>query len=178
MNDPVVNILDSRYVPVAVETVVDHTALLVGVKFYQACQPAILDHSMEGRAMMSERMHIDEFKRRCGEAAVVYVLEMRRYDTDPDGVYLFRYSMSDRPLMTRLIDEVTVYRTHLNQSTFEPARPVRFMFLLPTASLEQCWGRDELARQLGEQLLQAIESATADPLPKFIRQEPAGHPAE
>lgn len=129
MHAPALNIPGSRYRPVAVETAVDHTVLLAGVKFHQACQPAILDHAMEGRAMQAERMHLDEFKRRCGEAAVVYVLEMRRYDTDPEGVYLFRYSMSDKPLMMRLVDEVTVERTHLDQCTFKPARPVRFMYL-------------------------------------------------
>lgn len=179
MSDLVLNTPGSKYRPVAIETTVDPAVLLAGVKFHRACQPAILDHSLEGRAMKTEKMHLDEFKKRAAQAAATYVLEIYRHDTDPEGVYLFRYSMSDKPLSVTLVDEVTVDRVHLDSNSFRPARPVRFMFLAECGcDLEKCWGRDELARQLGEQLLRAIASATTEPLPHFVGQEPTRQPTE
>lgn len=148
--------IESKYHPEAIETRIDPTVLLAGVKFHLVDQPTILDHAMEGRAMRTEAFHVDKFKKRCAEAAVVYVNAIVRRDTDPEDVYLFRYSMSDKPLMARLTDEMKVDRVHFSNDLI-PGRPVKFVLLLEhLQDLELAWGRDEVARQIGLQILTAV----------------------
>lgn len=148
---------NSKYAPVAV----DPEVLLAGIKFYRVDQPCILDHAMEDRAMITRKMHIDEFKTKCVGAAIVYIHSIEKIDTFPDGVYTFRFSMSDFQLSVQLIDEVSVDdRAYLDPTTFSPARPVKLMFLTERAgSLEHTWGHEELVKQIGDQLLSGIGRA-------------------
>jgi hypothetical protein len=150
MNTKYIEIVESQEY-----SVVDRDSLLVGLMYYPVKHPAFFDHSMTSRAVTTQKMTLEEFKKVCKANKAVYVYQVLP-DPSPNTC-MFRFvALAQKPI-TQLVDEVVLGKRYFEPDTFKTVMGVTMK--IDTDALQDLaahWGKEEAALQLGQQILDTI----------------------
>lgn len=142
-------------------TAVEPAQLLAGVPYYQVQQPAFLDQALAAQVVRKQRLSLLEFRQLCTTQAV-YVYTIDQHQDDPPDTYIFNYAVLPIKPQANLLVDVVLDGSLVQPDTFTIVKQLTAKLHLELfQDLRVFWGRAELVRQLGEQLLTTLEAMPA-----------------
>lgn len=141
------------------------------LKFYKVNQPAFLDHTLEGQAVVTREFTLPEIR----EAILkpnrrTYIYECTQTKGQAErGKYQFRLRTTEDKLAPLFVELNINQETTIDLNTHRPMRRGAFGLSIEMVNdLTIQWGRDEVVRQIGEHFVRGIEvcdrNEKSDPL--------------
>lgn len=149
------------YVPMVISHSVDLKAEFPTLKAYFVDAPSFLDHSGVNRLLVTKSMTAQELSD-FTQTYHTYLYPRAITREDQPGVYHVRLCGVLEMPTKRMVDRLVVKERVLDDRDYDMYARVEMMVCLGSQDIEAVWGINEVARQIGRQVLDAIAVAETE----------------